>query len=245
MFRSDIVINKEYKKVYFIHIPKTSGSTFVHMTSKKPIFHNCQHTFNVNNASRTTHNNRGHKDWTSSTFPKASYPIKEHIKISIVRNPFDLLCSYYHQGVEYRNQPAYTHSGWGAVNYTHRFTSFKQFIQAYCDERFAWHVPLLHKHLFAQLFDENGRCVCDVVIKFEELYKDNTVKQLQKLGVHCNQTTKRNVSTRKQKPYTQYYDQEMIDLVNRKCRKELRDFRYNFHNTADNSPFIYPADITM
>ena len=97
------------------------------------------------------------------------YPNSPNTKISIIRNPFDLLCSYYHHGDKLRPNGHYCHSGWAAVNYTHQFKTFKEFITAYCDPNFKWHQPQFQKFLFSQLFDINHNCVADIIIKYEYL----------------------------------------------------------------------------
>ena len=56
-----------------------------------------------------------------------------------------------------------------SVNYTHQFKTFKEFINAYCDDNFVWHQPIFKQFLFAQLFDINHNCVADIILKFESL----------------------------------------------------------------------------
>ena len=79
--------------VYFIHIPKTSGTS---LSSKQIV--KLGHNFNVENIYRTPAKEGGHKSYNNSIWPIYKYPKTPNTKISIIRNPFDLLCSYYLHG---------------------------------------------------------------------------------------------------------------------------------------------------
>lgn len=118
--------------VYFIHIPKTSGTS---LTSKQ--IANLGHKFNVPNIYRTPADKGGLHTYKTDREELYKYPKTPNYKITIIRNPFDLLCSYYFHRDKLDPNGKYCHSGWAAVNYTHQIKSFKQFIKHYCDPKYS------------------------------------------------------------------------------------------------------------
>lgn len=222
--------------VYFIHIPKTSGTALM---SKQII--NLSHAFSVNNIYRRFCNNRGYRYYLHDDWHTYRYDITPNTKITIIRNPFDLLCSYYHHGEELKSNDEYCESGWASVNYTHQFHSFKQFISGYCDPNFEWHQPQLQKFLFSQLFDINHTCVADIIIKYE--YLDEAKRILNTKLKHPIVDNICNVSVRKTKYYKDYYDEEMIELINKKCHRELKYFNYDFNGSTKYEPLIINCNL--
>jgi hypothetical protein len=222
--------------VYFIHIPKTSGSA---LTSKQII--KLGHNFNVKDIYRTPANNRGYIGYETCFWDIYSYPEEPNTKITIIRNPFDLLCSYYHHGEKLKPNDEYCHSGWASVNYTHQFKTFKEFIIAYCDPNFKWHQPQFQKFLFSQLFDINHNCVADIIIKYE--YLNEAFEILDKKLKYPIEKNKNNTSILKDKCYKDYYDKEMIEIVNKKCYRELKYFNYNFEGSTKKEPLIINCNL--
>tara|TARA_B100000674_G_scaffold491195_1_gene508588 strand:- start:3093 stop:3827 length:735 start_codon:yes stop_codon:yes gene_type:complete len=228
---------KIHNTVYFIHIPKTSGSS---LTSKQII--KLGHRFNVKNIYRIPKKKKGHRCYHTNFYRIYEYPKTPNTKISIIRNPFDLLCSYYHHGHKLNPNGEYCHSGWASVNYTHQFKTFKEFITAYCNPNFKWHVPQLQKFLFSQLFDINHNCVADIIIKYE--YFDEAKKILNtKLEHPMDRTGFKMRSRNKKKTYKEYYDKDMIELVNKKCYRELKYFNYNFDGSTKHEPLIINCNL--
>lgn len=227
-----------HDSVYFIHIPKTSGSA---LKSEQII--NLSHGFNVEKIYRRTDNRRGWKSYKTCYWEIYKYPKNPNTKISIIRNPFDLLCSYYYHGETLRPNCQYQDNcGWATVNYTHQFKTFKEFIIAYCDPNFEWHQPQFQKFLFSQLFDINHTCVADIIIKYEYL---NEAKQIlnTKLKYPIIIDNIINKSKNKTKSYKEYYDKEMIELVNKKCHRELKYFNYDFNGSMKHEPLIINCNI--
>ena len=224
------------KVIYFLHIPKTSGTS---LTSKQII--NLGHCFQIANCYRTPVWLRGYPGFTTPVCPIYHYKFQPNIKISIIRNPFDLLCSYYHQGPAYNLEPKFIHSGWSGVNFTHKLTTFKEFIHYYCNETKGWHIPLLKQFLFSQLFDIKHQCVPEIIIKYE--YINEAVEILNKYLYYPIPKKWVNKSNRKSKHYLEYYDEEMIQLVEKKCYKELNYFGYNKNGPNDKQMFIFHSNL--
>lgn len=222
--------------IYFIHIPKTSGKAL-----ESPKINKLGHGFNIRGAHRTPSHLKGFAGYKSKKWKKYVYPVKNNLKITIIRNPFDLLCSYYFHGEQLKKNGKYCHSGWAAVNYTHQFKTFKEFITAYCDEKFKWHQPLFKQFLYSQLFNRKDKCVADIVIKYEFLNKGIGV--LNEKGMQIATNSVHNVSSNKKMRYDKYYDDEMIEMVKRKCARELKAFKYDFNGSIDDNAFI--VDINM
>lgn len=229
----DVKINKY---VYFIHIPKTSGSS---LESEQIV--KFGHRFNVENIYRIPASKNGAAGFRKSYWEIYKYPRRKNTKISIIRNPFDLLCSYYHHGVELDPNGNYCHSGWGCVNYTHQFKTFKEFIKAYCNPDFKWHIPQFQKFLFSQLFNIKHNCVADIIIKYEYLNEGikilNTKLKYPIIQDHINK------SKRKTKSYKEYYDKEMIELIKKKCHRELKYFNYDFNGSTKYEPLIVNCNV--
>ena len=221
----------------FIHIPKTSGTSF---ESKQII--KCWHRFNAPNIYRLPPckggfpfcDGSGEEHWP--LYDNIFKMYENHYKISIVRNPFDLLCSYYFHFHENSDIPDCFRSGWGGVNNIYNFSSFKEFIVSYCNLDFEWHVPALKNFLFSQLFDKDGQCVADIILKFE--YIDTAKKILGEVLNSPFDEIYENKSSNKKKNYKDYYDDEMIKLVEKKCSRELKFFNYNFYGSTEYEPII-------
>lgn len=232
-------LDLKHNILYFIHIPKTSGTA---LTSKQIIKFNPLHQFNISGLKRTPYYQNGYKENKTDTWEVYKYPIKNNYKITIIRNPFDLLCSYYHHGETLKQNNEYCNSGWNAVNFTHKFKTFKEFILSYCDPNFNWHIPCLKNFLFGQLFDDKHNCVADIIIKYE--YLDKAIEILNKKMKYPIEKNKYdNISKRKIKNYKDYYDEEMIKLVYKKCSKELEYFNYNFNGSTKEEPLIINTKI--
>lgn len=221
---------KNVKKIYFLHIPKTAGTYLKGNNKLKKL----SHGFCIDNAYRLSKYENGHKTYKTNYYKIYKFPIINNIKITIIRNPFDLLCSYYFHG----------NHGWASVNKTHNFNSFNDFIKAYCDKKFKWHVPLLKQFLFSQIFDKKGNCVVDVIIKYEYLFNG-----LKKINKHFNENifiidkVIKRKSERKKKNYKEYYTNELIKLILKKCERELKLFKYNFNGSIDDNSLIFPKNI--
>lgn len=120
--------------------------------------------------------------------------------------------------------------------------SFKELIMLYCSDD-EWHVPLLQKFLYNQLFDDDGNCQCDYAIiydhleqGFDELMKKHNINYTKSDATH-------NVSTSEN--YKTYYDDEMIAAINKKCKLELEMFQFEFSGYKGNEYLLHIKDLKI
>ncbi len=190
--------------------------------------------------------------------PKRPQLYQHGVKISICRNPFDLLTSYYFHDW---GRPTNFHVaglgadnpvGWDNINIVHGIKSFDGFIKRYCDPDFRWwHVPR-KCNLFFQMFHGSGACGVDVILKYENLFEELSFFLTH--NEYCEQyqldrfRDKRSNETPQKikKDYRSYYTDELRSLVEVKCADELRTFGYNFDGPLLSDEFyIDPETVSM
>jgi hypothetical protein len=215
------------RKLSFIHIPKTGGS-YARQIMKGANFHDTgMHGFSGANPVFDKRIN----DYTKIHPNRDLLRIKNSKKydfFTTVRNPFDMLYSYYSHS---RNN----YSGWAACNTIHDIHDFEDFINKYCDENFEWHYPAFKKMLFSQIFIPSGKCLPKHIIRYEKL--NHGLRDLCHMyGIEYNENIvgKLNVSNKKN-TYNEAYTDEMIDKVNIKCKFELDSFGYDFNGPTDDA----------
>ena len=216
-------IQKKFSKLhepkgYFIHIPKTGG-TYVW---KKKWIAKGGISLNDSELRKTGHRSCVPRKAKYGDFVQVNKTLMDSsISFTVVRNPYDLLASYYHSD---KNGDMV---GWRWCNRDHNFKSFKEFIVSYCDPEFKWNVKPLHDNLFFQIFDKDGKCAVDLILRHELL--DDGLDYFGGLfGVETYPAERINASTNRKKVYSDLYDEEMVELVNKKCSKELSLFGYSF-----------------
>jgi hypothetical protein len=93
--------------------------------------------------------------WVSSCYNSPFF--RSSLVFSVVRNPFDLLVSMYTYGFPYWRK---THNSKNSYFAKHGFPfqSFRDFVKAYCNEKYPWIVKYQQNFLFFQLFDDEGKC---------------------------------------------------------------------------------------
>jgi len=98
---------------------------------------------------------------------------------AVMRNPFDILISYYHHthigglkndvvGV-YGDKADNMLHGWINCNLVHDFHNWQDFLESYIDPDFEWHLPPMKKSLFSFAYDEKDDLVIDDFFRLEEV----------------------------------------------------------------------------
>ena len=263
----------EYSRFYFMHLPKSAGTRLTAKNSpgshdeqamlpNGKTFKKLNHAYCIPNILREAFN---HDDFVA--FKQKGYffhyafdiPYFENddtLVFGIIRNPFDMLCSYYH------HYYAPDHNGWGGCNQLHGFNTFDDFIKGYCSEEISgynpltqesfvgWHMPIMHNFLYAQLFDSDGNCHVDFLIRYENMV-DGLKKMNERFGLTFDydkydtvfDNSWRSNQSKKNKNYKEYYTPELIKLVEKKCERELNLFGYNFDGPVDSNTFLDPSGI--
>tara|TARA_X000001388_G_C2234635_1_gene124746 strand:+ start:1202 stop:1939 length:738 start_codon:yes stop_codon:yes gene_type:complete len=221
-------------QAYFVHIPKTAGNSVRDALRREKLLSNRgydkkerDHHFGVKFSSRAG-SSQQHTE--NPYFPcyLDTEEYKSSISFTVIRNPFDLLVSYY------CHNPQPKDLGWANSRNYHGFKTFEQFIKFYCTEPPAkWHVPHLSKNLFGQIFDEEGILRVDYAIYYENLNAGlRELKGILRPGSNkkIRILNKLNRSKlRAKKPYQEFYDKETRKLVEEKCSWELDTFGYAFN----------------
>ena len=206
--------NMSYYKEYSKDIPtfvriQRSGSTSLQNSQergKTTTFNTLEHgyCFKVN-------------DLFHSIFPNSTRLSKEYFYFdrthfsqlyALIRNPFDILISYY------------THN-WNECNQIHNFNSWEDFIEAYINSNFQWHLPPMKKSMLSMIYDEHDTLIIKRYFKIENLNNINNF-----LHYHnCPPLEKLNTSIREQK---QYYTPNQVDKLNKIWERDLKYFNYKY-----------------
>jgi len=181
------------------------------------------------------------------------------MKISICRNPFDMLVSFYHfQATDDKSLamrkyvPGGGPTGVGNCNAIHGISSFEDFIKKWCDDDFVWEWKYSESRhfLFHQMFAASGWSGVNVILRNEDLAK-GTYMLLKGTGYGDHPEILESeklhaTAARKKRDYRSFYTDELRCLVERKHESELLCFDYNFDGIRADSmfgPFVDPLSL--
>lgn len=203
--------------VYFIHVPKTAG-TYVTQFLRGQLgdqFIREGHTVP----------RYALRPWTERFGPSHYSSVRQAdcLTVSIVRNPYDLLVSMYLFGFPYwspRNIAGHRQIVWP-------FVSFRDYVTKLCVwDDYPWICPEQKKSLFFQLFDEDGSCFADMILRQENLNSG-----LQAVGRYLGESwnpPKTRVNTNNAYNYTDFYDDHLRRSVEDCFAADLSMFGYSF-----------------
>ena len=235
-------------KLYFVHIPKTGGNSVRHALRRENLLTNPgheksqrEHHWAVQDAAQHI---GAHRSFDSPTFPCYLHTAEflgADISFSVIRNPFDLLVTYYH----HRGNKKKRENGWADVNNDHKFSTFEQFIDFFCNcDPHDWHVPALCENLYSQLVDKSGGFAVDYLIYFDSL-EDNLNRFLSDIVRYpYGKLPKKNVSPGRSYDYQVFYNQKTRGLVEKKCARFLTTFQFDFE-TRSQSPFRQSSTLDL
>jgi hypothetical protein len=198
----------------FIHIPKCAGTSVEQVCST------------ITDLIKLPH---GYSYDLGDNFPSPLYkPIwgKIHKKsfnpsnfdkiYTIVRNPFDLLVSYYH----HTHKESKGIDGWGNCNLVHGFKSWREFLDSYLNPYLPWHLQPMKKSLFSMAYRNNGSWIPDKTFYFENL------EELEEyFGLEF---PKKNKTLNKTQHYSKFYTPQDVYLLNKIWEDDLTKFNYSF-----------------
>tara|TARA_R100000664_G_scaffold34209_1_gene55082 strand:- start:3328 stop:3945 length:618 start_codon:yes stop_codon:yes gene_type:complete len=199
--------------IYFCHIPKTAGNFILGCLRTQDtmgiVDGEHQHTYN---------------------FPYTG------VNVACVRNPFDHLVSIYFHG----------DGGFAYFNKVYNLNSFEEFIKFYCSRNSfpeLEHFWPFKNSLYDPIISESGEVTVGYCIRFEKLSEG-----IHELGFHNGIEFKtsgdfyKNTSVARPKgnkgSYKNFYNEELIELVNKKCKTELDLFNYDFDGPKDNKSLL-------
>lgn len=139
---------------------------------------------------------------------------------TLVRNPFDILKSYYwhthpnSKGID----------GWAFCNITHGFTSWDDFIEAYLEPNFKWHLPPMKDSMFSFIYDENGDRIIDHYLRIEDRDRINQFLASTRAQPMPQSNTSAN------KPTKSIYTPSQVQKLNQIWKKDLEYFGYQYDN---------------
>jgi hypothetical protein len=193
-------------KIIFVPQQKTASCSIISALKLNPNReHKTQINLNKYIRSKTCKNYDGHHVplfELKNVYPKVYENKSDYFKFGFTRNPWERLVSTW----KYAFVPKRI-SQYGKV-------SFRKFIKDYTD---VWLGVEMNTLDFC-----NG---CDFIGKFENLQEDFNIV-CDKIGISRQKLL--HINKTKHKHYTEYYDDETIEIVEEKYAKDIEFFKYKF-----------------
>lgn len=212
----------KFKGIRYMHVPKTAGTYMSEMLASL-------------NKEEFRYQYNGHYSKETG---------EGLLTFAIIRNPFSHLVSIYNHFTD----------GFSDVNRIKDLKSFEDFIKWFCNSKnnhsedlplwpFGSNKKIL---LFDHIFCNKGHCAASVLIKMEKLnegmealmsgfglkWKDDPLADRNHGPAEGRGKLNGSVD------YKNYYNQELKELVEEKCKYELKMFEYNFDGMIGDR-FIY------
>ena len=198
----------------FIHIPKCAGRSIKEFTSIQEGITKLPHGYSYDLG--INHNPPGWKDIWGNIYKKRFNPLDYNLIYTIVRNPFDLLVSYYfHTHLESKKI-----DGWANCNLAHNFKSWREFLNTYTNPYLPWHLHPMKISLFSMGYDINGNWIPSKTFYYENLNELQEYFNIKLPQVNKTQNKKFN--------YRLYYTPQDVEKLNKIWEKDLKKFNYSF-----------------
>ena len=214
------------KKDVFIRIPKTGSLSLENsLNSSKNIAFLSLHPYCYEQPSINT-------GWLGGeNFPHFNKNLYNKI-YSLVRNPFDILISYYYHtesidayqkaqkiGIQFNSNKL---DGWFYVNQIHNFKSWEEFLENYINPNFKWHLPPMKKSLFSMAYDKDWNLIIDRYFKIENPNNINSFLQYNNLLI----LDRLNITKNKVKK--KHYTPNQVEKLNKIWERDLKYFNYRY-----------------
>jgi len=222
-------------ELLFIKIPKTASTFFERNFDDK---------FASLNGKKITIRSVGHawtyptkiKGWLDWDKSEQQWGIYRDVKtfpiepvdrlVTIVRNPFELLFSYFNYDWAWCRSSHQLPTG----EYTKK--DFQKFVDIYLDDNIPFHAPAFKKSLFSQLKDENGNWILkpnSIVIRFERLTEDISIfSRMVDVPISDHRDVAKNKAGKKPCEWNEAYRKDQIEKLNELWKDDLEYFDYSF-----------------
>ena len=171
--------------------------------------------------------------WSKENFPTFDKYVFNNI-YALVRNPFDILVSYY-----FHLSPNFTRSvsawdflgndGWNHCNIIHGFKTWREFLDAYIDPNFEWHLPPMKKSMFSFIYDEDNNLIIDRYFKVENINELKTFFYQRGWKEPCVLPKTNSTTLRPLGKLDFFYKPEDVKQLEKIWEKDLNYFNYSFY----------------
>lgn len=197
-----------HQRYIFFHINKTGGTSV-------------EHALGYTKGTANSWKGKHHKLKWYKRVANKHHGFENYFKFTVVRNPWDRFLSLYKYRVK-RNHPSFDG----------KIIPFKAWAKKIynCKPRFCKGFTQKDPKMFVKpqlnwITDASGNMVVDFICRFENFQQDfNTV--CNKIGIPERNLPHKNKS--KHKHYTEYYNDETIEIVAKKYKKDIEYFGYKF-----------------
>ncbi len=200
------------KPLAFIHIPKTAGTSIAKISNDIGVLvkgHDIRHSDFLH----------------LSEYDPASL-IKYHL-FAIVRNPWDrVLSSFLYLNTGGRNNGDLADQKRYLERYHGDFNAFVR--SAFTNDTVVEQLHFIPQYRW--ICNENEKVLVNTVLKFENLNREMD-KFFKSLGKELIEIPK--INTTNHKHYSEYYDNESIEIINQVYQKDITLFNYAFINSVN------------
>lgn len=235
--------------LYFIHVPSTGGSYI-----REKVFPNSRNVYWYGKNMPGKHDYHpcgltrpivyeGSRNHTQTYKFDPQFINPNNLKFAAVRNPFDQYVSSYLITKEERSSSL----------------TFEDFLKTVCDPNFSPDLDfgesfyLSRPFMFYQIFDDNGKCHCDIILRRENL-NDGLSILCEEIGIYGNIEgsarkppgewgERRKRQGREKRDFRTYYTDQLVDIVSERRKREIEMFDYTFEN-KDYDILVDPDNIS-
>lgn len=197
------------RKLIFIHIPKTGGTSVDCLFKGSMQNHSCL------------------KDYENYLSTEV---MKQYFKFTTVRNPFDLLVSSYNMIVK-RIQQNHLHT---LKQFGCNVFSFEEYLKDKIQNYIVGTEPFISTNFSHSMFNQNqidwikdsqGKINIDYIMKFENLQEDFDIV-CDKIGIPRKNLP--HINKMNHKHYSEYYNKTTKQIVEEKYAEDIQHFKYQF-----------------